>query len=158
MSLKQYSLFHPVILPMASQKIKNRNYHSVVFISYFKIINFKIELFTKINHKNFSPHQCLYLHESPHIRSHNGQSLTWGSAEFFLSWLTRIKITEAQLASIWSGQNRITEVLCNFITSMVTILLLDALIALSLMIMIAVSFLDLPPQGHGDPPFNQISE
>ena len=68
--------FLPGYPPNGISKNKYRNYHSVVFISYFKIINFKIELFTKINHKNFSPHQCLYLHESPHIRSHNGQSLT----------------------------------------------------------------------------------
>ena len=74
--IKTVLSFPPGYPPNGISENKNRNYHSVVFISYFKIINFKIELFTKINHKNFSPHQCLYLHESPHIRNHNGQSLT----------------------------------------------------------------------------------
>ena len=46
----------------------------------------------------------------------------------------------------------------NFMTNMVTRILLDALEALSLMIMMSISFLDTPHQGHGDPPFNQISE
>ena len=41
---------------------------------------------------------------------------------------------------------------------MVTRLLTDALIALSIKIIIAISFLDPPPQDHGDPPFNKISE
>ena len=41
---------------------------------------------------------------------------------------------------------------------MVTRLLTDALIALSIKIIIAISFLDPPPHDHADPPFNQISE
>ena len=45
---------------------------------------------------------------------------------------------------------RITEALCNFIINMFTRLLIDALIVLSIMIMIAISFLDPPPQDHGE--------
>ena len=63
-------------------------------------------------------------------------------------------ITEVLFASM----KRITEVPCNFMTNMVTRILIDALQALSLMIMMSISFLDTPHQGHGDPPFNQISE
>ena len=58
---------------------------------------------------------------------------------------------------IFASMKRITEVLY-LMTNMVARILLDALEALSLMIMMSISFLDTPHQGHGDPPFNQISE